>query len=464
MNAKPARQRFVGSPRIAATVAAILAGLLAAPAPVQAQTQTPQGAGNQGTPGQAGPGAPPVTTTARPYRGLFGAGSPAAPRGHLLDLTAAIYQEYGNLEDPVALAESLVLSNGWFLGVRGGLSFEKAGEQTRFGLRGDGSFRYYRDVRQTTSPRLRFGAGLDSKFGRRRKDSLSATGTVAYEPYYALPIFTSEAPLTGGTAILPTNRDDLLFRRPRYIYEQTFGLEHQLSARTYLRIAEEARYTQADTPGLDINSIRASAGYGYRVSPAASLRVGYSYQTGHYGPGQTERIEVQGADFSFEYRKALTPSRQTTFGFSTGSSRVTPQPDQPWTVAVSADLRHELAKGWFVQGDFVRNVRLVEGFADPFFENTATASVGGFMGRRVELLTSGGYSRGVVGFESDTYTAVQGSMRLRVALARFLAVDTEGLINRHEFDNRLAIPTVVPPILNRWAVRCRVSLWLPLSR
>ena len=130
----------------------------------------------------------------------------------------------------------------------------------------------------------------------------------------------------------------------------------------------------------------------------------------------------------------------------------------------AANLRHEMAKGWFIQGDFGRNVQLVEGFADPFFVNTATASVGGFMGRRVELLASGAYSRGTVGFGSNNYHALEGSARLRLALARFIAIDTEGLINQHAFDNTVALAGVVPPVLNRWAVRCNVALWLPLSR
>jgi hypothetical protein len=213
-----------------------------------------------------------------------------------------------------------------------------------------------------------------------------------------------------------------------------------------------------------VSSIRADARYGYRTSRNTALQFGYAYQTGNYGLQAEQRLKTQGFDVSFEYRKSLTPSRRTTFGFGAGLSRVTPQPSEPWTMVGSANLRHEMGAGWFIQGDFSRDVQLVEGFAEPFFSNTATASLGGFLGRRVELFASGGYSRGVVGFESDTYSALQGSTRLRVALARFLAIDTEGLINQNTFDNRVTIPGTVPTGLNRWAVRCNVALWLPLSR
>jgi hypothetical protein len=109
-------------------------------------------------------------------------------------------------------------------------------------------------------------------------------------------------------------------------------------------------------------------------------------------------------------------------------------------------------------------VRLVEGFTQPFFANSVMANVGGFLNRRIELLTSGAYSRGAVGFGSDRYTAAQGSARLRVALASFLAIDAEGLVNQHRFDARVVLPGPVSADLNRWAARCNVALWLPLSR
>lgn len=244
----------------------------------------------------------------------------------------------------------------------------------------------------------------------------------------------------------------------------TFAYDHQLTGRTYLGVFEEARYTQADTPGLDVNSVRAGVRYGYRFSRAASIRAGYAYQTGRYGPQTDQKLEAHDVDLSLDYRKALTRSRRTTVGFAAGSSRVAAGPNRGWRVVGTANLRHEFERGWFIQGDFKRDVQLVEGFSDPFFSNTVTASLGGFLGRRVEVLTSGGYSQGLIGFGGDTYDAIQGAARLRLALARYLAVDAEGLINQHTLDARYTSPVGVPARLNRWAIRWNVSIWLPLSR
>jgi hypothetical protein len=200
------------------------------------------------------------------------------------------------------------------------------------------------------------------------------------------------------------------------------------------------------------------------MSRYASINVGYGYEVGNYGLQTLQKIETQNVDLGIEYRRPLTRSRRTTFGFTTGAALLSAQPHRQWQALGTANLRHEFNRGWFIQGDFGRSVQLVEGFTAPFLVNTVTASVGGFMGRRVELVSSGGYSSGVVGFGSDRYHAVQGSARLRLALARYVAIDTEGLTNQYLFNNRIAVPTSLPPQLNRWAVRCSVALWLPLAR
>ncbi len=442
------RQRM-GSRLVAGVAAVVLTGLLAEPA---AADQTPAGQGSQT-----------ARQPARPYRGLFGAGTPAARGGHALDLTVSVYQEYGNNQNGEIPTGALVLNPGWFMGVEGGLFFQKVGQHTTVGLRGDGAFRYYQDIKQTTSPRYRAALGIDTTSGRRRQTTTHVGAAVEFEPYYVLSLFSAPASVEGA-AILPTSRDDLLYTQRRQIYSQSFSLEHQLTARSTFSLSENVRYTKADTPGLDVRAVRASARYGYRLSRYAALRLGYGYQVGGYGLQATQQLNAHDIDLSLDYRRPLTRSRRTTVGFGSGSSLVTAQPQRQWRIVGVANLRHELGAGWFIQGDFARNVQLVEGFTAPFFVNTVTGSLGGFMGRRVELLTSGAYSRGDVGFSRNRYNAIQGSARLRLALARFISVSTEGLVYSHHFDARIVTPEAFPPQLSRWTVRWNVALWLPLSR
>jgi hypothetical protein len=450
MRRTPARS--IGAPRFAIAMAAMAVVLLRVSAqPAQGQVITnPQ----------------PVTQAARPYRGLFGAGSGAAAGRHLLALTASVYEEYGNNQGGDIPTSDLVLRDGWFLGVRAQLAFEKAGQYSRIGVRGEGAFRYMRDLRETTSPRVRAELSVDSRTGARKQNLLRVTGSADYEPYYILSIFPTEVLATGDTAILPTNRDDLLFTRTRYIYGQTFSYEQQLSRRSYLSFYQDWRTTQvqATSTGLDVNGLRAGARYGYRMSPHASMRFGYAYRLGNYGLGAAQRFESHDVDVSFDYRKPLSRTRTTTFGFGAGSSRISRDPEPVWTVVGNANLRHEFGAGWFVQADFARNTQLVEGFAVPFFVNTATGSVGGFLGHRVEVLASSGYSRGAVGFGPDRYDSRQSSARLRWALARYFAVDAEGLLIQYGFGAQAPVAGAVPANLDRWAVRCNLAWWLPLSR
>jgi len=416
--------------------------------------------------GQAITSATPVLQPARPYRGLFGGGTEASPGGHLLALTTWVYQEYGTNQNAQVPGADAVLAEGWYLGVRGQLGFEKAGRYSRVAVRAEGAFRYLREQRLTTSPRFLAELAVDARTGARKTNRLRLTGSVNYEPYYILSIFPTEVFPPGGTAILPTNRDDLLFERTRYIYAERFSYDQQLSPRTYLSIFNDWRSTHAQTPaeGLDVNGVRVGARYGYRLSPHASLRLGYAYRLGNYGLGASQRFETHDVDVSVEYLKPLTKARTTTFGFGAGSSRVSRETEPAWVVLGNANLRHEFGAGWFIEADFIRSTQLVEGFTDPFLANTVAGSLGGFLGHRLEVLLSSGYSRGWVGVGGDHYSSRQGSARIRLALAKYMAVDAEGLLVQYLFGDAVPIPGGVPADLDRWAVRCNIALWLPLSR
>jgi len=333
-------------------------------------------------------------------------------------------------------------------------------------VRGIGAFRYVHDLGETTLPRFRAEMAIDARTGARKQNRLRFDGAVNYEPYYMLSVFPTDVQPAGDTAIVPTNRDDLLFTRTRYIYEQRLSYRQQTSRRSYLEFFEDGRTTQAQTPtsGFDVNGLRAGARYGYQLSPHASMRFGYAYKIGNYGLDAAQRFESHDVDVSFDYVKPLSRSRATSFGFGVGPSRVSRESGPWWTVIANANLSHEFGRGWFIRADYTRNVRLVEGFADPFFVNTATGSIGGFLGRRVEVLAMSAYSRGPVGYGLDRYTSRESSARMRLALAKALAIDAEGLLIQYGFSDGVPVPGTVPANLDRWAVRCNIAWWLPLSR
>ena len=430
----------------------------------RADAQVPAASSGQVAQGQTDPSLQPVAQVAKPYRGLFGAGSAPAPGRQQLDLTTNIYEEYGTNNDAAAAGASTGTTPGWFLAGQGRLALQSTGQRTGVALRLDGSMRYYRQTRLTTVPGARAEIVLNNRVGARATGTVSFSASAEYQPYYVLPIFQTPVLPAADTAILPTNRDDLLYRRTGYIYAETLGFERPLSQRTFFAIDEDVRVTRTQSADLDVDNIRAGGVFGIKLSPYASFITGYAYRLGQSGVNRSVRTTGQDINLGLDYRRPLPRQRRTTFGFASGSSRVTTATGSTWFVTCTTDLRFEFDGGWFIQADYGRQLRMVEGFASPFFANTVTGSLGGFMGRRVEVLATGGYSQGRVGTGTDGYRSSQGSGRMRLAMSRYVAMDVEGLLNKYAFDQQVMLPGSLPATLNRWAVRSNVAIWLPLFR
>ncbi len=400
----------------------------------------------------------------RPYRGIFGAGSPAERGGHALDLQVGVSSEYGRglvTEDFVATSRQ---GTGWFTGVRAALSLEKNWEFTSFGLRSEGSLRYYPDIRRTAPVRNRTEAGLVARLGRYRRTALRMGATAEVAPYFQVRLFDVSAPVMGGEAILPIARDDDLFSRRRTILSQSVGLDYTISPRSSVTIEEETRQTATDLPLQDVSEIRVGARFNRQMTQFLALRLGYANRTARSELFPAGRLVIHDIEASFDYRRPLGRSRRTSFALGAGTLLVDTQPASQWRVSGFANLRRELGRGWFVQLDAVRDVQVVEGFSAPLLANTITASAGGFAGRRVELLASGGYSAGEIGFAGNSYRVFQGSTRLRLALSRFLALDGEALVYDHRFARNSVALAQFPDQLDRWTVRLNLTWWLPLSR
>jgi len=438
--------------------------LLPAMAAAAAMLLAPAGRAYAQAPGQTDTGAQSAPQAAKPYRGLFGGGSAPSPGRQQFDLTTNVYEEYGTTHDAAVAGSITSTTPAWFTAAQGRLAYQSTGQRNSVALRLDGNVRYYRDTHETTLPGARAEIAFNSGVGTRASSTVSFTASAEYQPYYVLPIFQASVAPAAETAILPTNRDDLLYRRTGYIYGQTFGFQRPLSQRTYFAVNQEARVTRTQSADLDVDNLRAGAFLGFRLSQHASLLTGYAYQFGQSGPQRSVQTIGQDVVLTVDYRRPLPRARRTTFGFSSGATRVTSGNTAQWFVLGTTNVRYELDKGWFLQVDFARRMQMVEGFTAPFFANTVAGSLGGFLGRRVEVLAAGAYSQGNVGFGSDSYRSTQGSGRMRLALARYVAIDVEGLLNKYTFDQQVPLPGLLPATLDRWAVRCNVALWLPMVR
>jgi hypothetical protein len=434
----------------------VLVSLVALPHVAEALTSA-------GTPAVQSAAHQTTTQAARPYRGLFGAGSAPQSGGHLIDLTASLSQEYGNVTEGDVAPPSLLLKSGWSNALRATLGLQRQGKNAAVAWRTEAGARYYRDLQEFTTPRVRTELGIEAALGRMRRTQLRVGARAEREPYYTVPLLAAAGPAVGGSTILPVSRDDLLFRQQRNIYAVSFSLEHASTPRTFMDVDGSFRLADVAGTTADIRDARVGGRIGRRMTRYLSLRGGYGYRRGFYGTTAAERIESHDIDLLADYRRPLPRARRTTFGFSTGSSVLT-APVRETRLVGSVNLRHEMDRGWFLQGDYVRGVQLIEGFATPFYTDTVSASLGGYAGRRVELLASSGYSRGSAGALRGGFTLLQGAARMRLAVARFLAVDAEGLYYKHDFDEAILALPGLGRRLTRYAVRVNVTVWLPLSR
>jgi hypothetical protein len=433
------RVRFVRE----AVAAAILLALCAAPAAAQS--------------GQAG----------RPYQGLFGAGAPPPPNGQTVDVTVTTYGEYGI--DPNAVlvtpSDDLVQREGWFGGVRGGLTYRKRTQRTAFGWTAEGSGRYYRDDRAWTEPAYRTQLGFDVAYGRQNQSRFHVDGAYEFQPYYTIPLLQVQPNVAEGAPIGPTSRDDLLFRQDRNIFTGTLRLEQGMGRRGVWLVESQSRRATSPDPLFEATDYRVGGGLGLRAGRYATVRLGYTYQRGEYGYRPESPLTSHLVDLGVDYRRPLPGLRKTTMAISTGSGVYETETGRHFRVAGTFALQHQFDKGWFLQTEYRRDVQVVEGFLQPLLSDGVTASLGGFLGRRVDFYTSVGYSAGDVGFDGgDNYDVLQASVRLRVALSRRLALDVEGLAYSYDFPARDVAVTPIAAAYERQAVRVQLTVWLPFGR
>jgi hypothetical protein len=405
------------------------------------------------------------TTNDRPFRGLFGSAKSGRQQ---VALTVSVFEEYGSetgaTSDQAFGIESPVTYQGLFTGIHSDLTFTRHDPGLTLSLRGGGTMRYYPELRRYAPVRYRGDMGLSAGLGPRRHTTVRIESNVEYTPYYRLSLLPDLPALLGDDSVVGADfRDDALFKQQAYIYNASINEEQRLSSRSSVFFSQGYRYADFTDGGPGVRDLRAGAGYSYRINRDVAVRMAYEYRRGTYGwPGQTSAIQTHNIDAGIDYQRALT--HQTTFSFETGSSLMSNAVDRrQYRMVGSAVLRHRMARGWAVNVEYRRGLELLEGAAQPFFSDTANLGLSGYIGRRVDLLASGGYSFGNIGFGQDRYQHVQGSFRVRMALSRYLAMDAQYLYYHHDLGAVFFFPQF-PPRIDRQAVRVNMTLWLPFVR
>jgi hypothetical protein len=178
---------------------------------------------------------------------------------------------------------------------------------------------------------------------------------------------------------------------------------------------------------------------------------------------------VHDIEAGFDYRRALSLTRRTTFDFSVGSTVVNaPAAEQSSTelayrVVGDVGLNHEMGRTWRTRVAYNRGVDFSEAFAQPVFSDGLNASVTGFFSRRVDFRGNAGVSVGDIGLGvvRSRFRAYSASANVRFALAEQWALLGNYQYYFHDLGQVLIVPEGVPSNVGRNTVSVGLTFWVP---
>jgi hypothetical protein len=182
---------------------------------------------------------------------------------------------------------------------------------------------------------------------------------------------------------------------------------------------------------------------------------------------------VHDIDIGVDYHRPLSLSRRTHFDFGVGSAIVNvPQlPGVParrqFGLLGNALLSHDMGRTWRARLAYNRGAGFPGGFSQAVFSDALTASLEGFLSRRVDFSTNGRFSSGSLASTSQAaagFNQYSASARLRSAITPVLALFGEYAYYHYDLGAAVATAPGVPPQLQRNTVRAGLTVWLPLVR
>ena len=125
-----------------------------------------------------------------------------------------------------------------------------------------------------------------------------------------------------------------------------------------------------------------------------------------------------------------------------------------------------LSPTWTAMLSYDRGLQVPDGATRPFFSDTVSGTLGGYLGRRVNVRLQPSYSHGVVGLGDDVnpYNAYTSTSRLEFALGRRVALYAEHFFYRYRFASAAGLPAQLMPSVDRQGARMGLTLWAPIVR
>ena len=410
------------------------------------------------------------STSSRPlpvFRGLFGPDERESTRPRSLDINWSVYSAQDDntfLATDADVLDAPLQANRVYSGATISTVYHRRPKRSALTLSGAAAGRYYADLREIVTTRYSGGMTLDAMLARAWR--LQLAGSASYSPFFQIAVTPAapEAPdpLAPAAAPAPPG-DDAVARQHAMQYGSFIGLTQTISARTSLAWNYAARYTQIDR-GSDMSSQRGGISYVHGLTKYVGLRLGYAYGIAFAGPTALP-IRSQDLDVGLSYGRAFAPSRRTTFGFSSGSSFASEGDGSlHYVITGSARMTRRLAPRWTAQLLYDRGLSVPDGATRPFFADTVSGTITGFLNNRTSVRLQPAYAHGVVGLSGDTnaYNSGSNTTRIEVAISHNLALYAEHFYYRYRFASGAGLPPLLMTSVDRQGARVGLTVWTPL--
>ncbi len=415
-------------------------------------------------------GASPALAQNTPFQGLFGAQLAGAPPKSL-DLSTSLFSVYDTNLPRLARRDTrgdTSQRDVYYNDLQSGLWYTQRGERTSFSANGTSAVQYYPQLAGAVRWSGAGAVGL-SRTGRRLRFGLDQQ--VRYSPFAHFRVIPVPNAPSGLADVSAPDVALAVSGRESYRYDTSFNASYQLTPRTMFNAGLQHEYL--DFVPVEQNDWRrqdANVSLSRSLTPKTAFVVGYGL---HRREFQGERVPLRRHDVNMgvNYNNALPFSPRTRLSFSVGTTSMSRV--RSATVSTSdtfirliggADLEHQLSRTWQVGVVYNRWVQYIEGVSDVFLADTVTGNLRGYLGPRVELRATSGYSTGPLRFgpRQRAYDTNASTARLRIAMSRGLAAQVEYVHYNYVFSEAVTLPTGIPDRGSRHVFRVGLTTWLPI--
>jgi hypothetical protein len=435
-----------------------------------------------------GSDSPPPESVRRPYRGLF-TGLSDAKTPQSLVATASLYGAY---DDNILSGLTNRSTNDWryqesgyYSGAHAALGYSIARTANRVSFSGhaNAAVRYYRhEDRSSTAPN--YSAAGDVGFALSRSTRFNVGHLTAFSRAYrfsVLPMGEEEVPVDDPS--IPELDLDLFnygaFRNTSHAtLSQALGRNASFAVGYRFRAVDFVDEPEDEPAPGQLRDYRTHSGsariqYNRPMTAHAQINLGYGIRVsdGVHGTGEPRTMHDVRAGVS--YSRALSISRRTAVGFSTGSalavvddvSGVQRDPKMHFNVIGNANLTHELGRTWTARVGYFRGFVFKEGYDEPHFTDSVNAGIGGLVTRRLSASARATWALSKLQRTGQTgQNSFAGVAQTTYALNGFLALFANYVYYTYDTEEDLPLDPKFPRALDRQGVRVGLTASFPLIR